>query len=681
MTIHEPIHPKLAKKRNKQLRTKLISAGLFTFSAVTRGPTLLRLLVRSRLEPANSPEAHAPDVYSLGIMLLLMDLIGHAGHVGTTFRHPPSDDPWHQEDMSSSSNILLTTNAVAWLSLSVLLAAMAPYANRDLLFWLSVAFQIAAGFIMPASLAIWRHRDGLARLGGRCVASAKRRVRRARKARRERRVEGVAAEEAAIGETAPGEVALGKVASREVTAGREVAAGKAVDREIAAPAPAHVSQPVQVVALAARKADNLPAGWRRKVLAVPGGRARLDGAAGAGGGLDVEVAGAAVALAAAERSTGPELVGGEGEVAGLAAGATVSRAGAVGKSDRDPVEAAGAAELDGRDLGNATLGGQGGNVAEEVAVGAAELVRRAQGRADGPVKVDGDGVVVREQVAIVLQELGAGVAPLLGLEVQGRAGAVEDLVDGLAEVGGAGVAAERLDRGLDAAADQLDPGVGHAVLQTEDGDAVGDASVAAVGVAKDEHGVALAAGLDRVRHLAQVGVAGLHVGLQAASVGVEVVAVDIDALGDAEPHEGVALGGEAVGTRRVLADVPLDTLKVDPVVVGHAVQARAEGDAARGGGAEGVLVGLVDGCVEVEVLLEVDQVVAVLRQLGTDVAAVGCLVARHIVAVEDGRQTGNVHGENVEGAAGGLRNSAADRRQCHCGHGPAGDSEPHFQEF
>ncbi|KAI6271437.1 hypothetical protein MCOR27_008817 [Pyricularia oryzae] len=245
MTPHKPIHPRLAKKRNRQLRAKLISVGLFAFSTLTRGPTLLWLLVRSRLEPANAPEAHAPDVYSLGIMLLLMDFIGHAGHVGTTFRHPPSgddDDRWRQDDVSSSSNILLTTSAVAWLSLSVLLAAMAPYADRDRLFWLAVAFQIAAGFASPAAVAVWRNRRGLRRLAGRCCASGAAR-RRARRTRRKQRAveEGAAADEAA-GETAPGEVVLGKLVDREGAAGEaaaaEAAAAEAPDREIAAPAPA-----------------------------------------------------------------------------------------------------------------------------------------------------------------------------------------------------------------------------------------------------------------------------------------------------------------------------------------------------------------------------------------------------------------------------------------------------------
>ncbi|KAI6355379.1 hypothetical protein MCOR25_008220 [Pyricularia grisea] len=231
MTAKKPIHPKLAKRRNRQLRIKLYSAGLFAFSTLTRGPTLLRLLIRSRLEPADAREAHAPDFYSLGIMLLLMDFIGHAGHVGTTFRHPPSgndDDVWNQEDMSSSSNILLTTNAVAWLSLSTLLAVMAPFATRDALFWLSIAFQIAAGFVMPASVALWRRRDGLVRLAGRWVHGVMRRLRKLRP------VDGVAAGDAAAVEAAPGVVVLGNVASGG-DASREAAA-----REIAAPEPAHI---------------------------------------------------------------------------------------------------------------------------------------------------------------------------------------------------------------------------------------------------------------------------------------------------------------------------------------------------------------------------------------------------------------------------------------------------------
>ncbi|TLS29213.1 hypothetical protein PpBr36_00903 [Pyricularia pennisetigena] len=246
MTPPKPIHPKLARKRNKQLLTKLVSAGLFAFSVLTRGPTLLRLLLRSRLEPAGAAEAHAPDVYSLGVMLLLMDWIGHAGHVGTTFRHPPSgagdDGKWsREEEVGSSSSILLTTNAVAWLSLSVLLAAMAPYAHRDALFWLAVVFQIAAGFVMPASVAIWRSRSRLTRFARRGRASGV--PRRARRVSRPRRMEGAAGDAGdggvVAGEVAADEVALGKVASGGA-AHRDAAAGNVAAREIAAPEPALV---------------------------------------------------------------------------------------------------------------------------------------------------------------------------------------------------------------------------------------------------------------------------------------------------------------------------------------------------------------------------------------------------------------------------------------------------------
>lgn len=83
---------------------------------------------------------------------------------------------------------------------------------------------------------------------------------------------------------------------------------------------------------------------------------------------------------------------------------------------------------------------------------------------------------------------------------------------------------------------------------------------------------------------------------------MQIIKIRINTLLEAHPHNREPLRRETIGSARLGASLPLDTLKVDPVVVGEGVQARAKGDAARGCGAEGVGVCLVEGGVVVEVL-------------------------------------------------------------------------------
>lgn len=275
--------------------------------------------------------------------------------------------------------------------------------------------------------------------------------------------------------------------------------------------------------------------------------------------------------------------------------------GAVGEREADGVEAVGAVEGEHGGLGLGLIG-EGGQVGEPVAVGPAGEVGLAEGGGQGPGEVAGDGVVVGQDAAVGLQELCALVGEVGGLDVEDGVAAVEDLVDGLAVVCGAGVGAEGLLGGDDAVALELQPDVRHAVLRGEDADVVRGAGVARVGVAEDEDGVAGGVGVDVVGDLVQVAVAGREVIGLDAGVGVQVVDVDVDALGDADADEGEALGGQAVGAGGVGARVPLDAFEVDPVKVGEGVEAGAEGDAARGRGAVGMVVRLVDVGVVVEVL-------------------------------------------------------------------------------
>lgn len=246
--------------------------------------------------------------------------------------------------------------------------------------------------------------------------------------------------------------------------------------------------------------------------------------------------------------------------------------------------------------------GERRHIAEPGAMRTAQEIRLPQGRTRSPGEVHGDGVVVRQDTTIRLQEARARVAPLRGLEADDSATAVEHLVDGLALVRRAGVLADGLLGGDHTAADELDPRVGQAVLVREDGDVVAGARVPAVGVAVDEDRVAGAPRVDVGGHLLQVGRARRQVAVLRPRVRVQVVHVDVDAVVDPRPHEREPLGRQAVGARRVAARVPLHAAVVDPVEVGERVQAVAERHAPGRRRAVGVRVGRVDVRVVVEVL-------------------------------------------------------------------------------
>src|SRR5205823_4498504 len=93
---------------------------------------------------------------------------------------------------------------------------------------------------------------------------------------------------------------------------------------------------------------------------------------------------------------------------------------------------------------------------------------------------------------------------------------------------------------------ELDPGVGEAVVGREAGDGVGGPGVAGVGVAHHDDGVAGRVGPDEPGQLGEVRRAGRLVPGVVAGVRVQVVDVDVDALGEPGPHEGETLGGQAV---------------------------------------------------------------------------------------------------------------------------------------
>ena len=114
---------------------------------------------------------------------------------------------------------------------------------------------------------------------------------------------------------------------------------------------------------------------------------------------------------------------------------------------------------------------------------------------------------------------------------------------------------------------------------------------------------------------------------------MDIEDIDVDTLGRVPSHESKSLRSQAVSARSVGASRPLDTLKVDPAVVGERVQAATKRHTTRRGSSLGVIVGRVDGRMVVEVLLDMDEVVAQLREFAADLPGIVGLVARYVVAL------------------------------------------------
>ena len=292
---------------------------------------------------------------------------------------------------------------------------------------------------------------------------------------------------------------------------------------------------VHLVAVLAHESDDLPPGRGGRGQAVRRGLAGLGGAPHARSNLDVEVAGVFVLLTLAQDRAGPEFVSLQGKRRGGAARAAVREGGAVGQRNADAVEAVGAADSEGRGLGLGE-GRQLGHVAEPVAPGAAPEVGLAEGGARIVGEVGGDGVVVRKDVAVGLEELGALVVPVGGLQVDGGTGAVQNLVDRLTVVGCGRVVAQGLLRRHDAVADQLDPSVGQTILGTKHPDGVGRARVPAVGIAEDDDSVTNAVHVNVIGNLLQVGSTSRQVVWLGTSICVEIVEVYVDALVHLDSH-------------------------------------------------------------------------------------------------------------------------------------------------
>jgi hypothetical protein len=142
--------------------------------------------------------------------------------------------------------------------------------------------------------------------------------------------------------------------------------------------------------------------------------------------------------------------------------------------------------------------------------------------------------------------------------------------------------------------------------------------------------------------------------------------IDVNTLRRVPSHESEPLRSQTVSPRSVGASRPLDTFKVDPAVVGERVQATSKRHTARSSSALGVVVGLIDGRVVVEVFLHMDEVVTQLREFAADLPGIVGLVAGNVVALQDLREAGYVVGQGSEFAIRRRTVSEICRRECDC---------------
>lgn len=61
-----------------------------------------------------------------------------------------------------------------------------------------------------------------------------------------------------------------------------------------------------------------------------------------------------------------------------------------------------------------------------------------------------------------------------------------------------------------------------------------------------------------------------------------------------------------------------------------------------------MLVICTGGDTRLSTFLDMNHIVVIQIKQGADGSCIGCFVARNIIAVEDSRKPGNVHGENIE---------------------------------
>ena len=144
---------------------------------------------------------------------------------------------------------------------------------------------------------------------------------------------------------------------------------------------------------------------------------------------------------------------------------------------------------------------------------------------------------------------------------------------------------------------------------------------------------------------------------------MEVVVVDIDTFGNAQPKPGKSLGGQAVGffEAEIGPSHPIDV--VGKGKVGHGVQARSDAGAAAGRGAIGMRVSGVEGGVRIEVFLHVDDVVG--NDFGADIRRVEWRIAAGKTAIlQNLRKTIYVVGKNGERTA-SLAVPGRCRESCH----------------
>ena len=131
---------------------------------------------------------------------------------------------------------------------------------------------------------------------------------------------------------------------------------------------------------------------------------------------------------------------------------------------------------------------------------------------------------------------------------------------------------------------------------------------------------------------------------------MHVVRIDPNTLADLQSHEGEAFRSQTIRSTRIAALSPFGPLKVYPVEQRQRVHAISEGYSAASRSAVRMIVVCVERSMVVEVLLNMNDGVIVLRELRADGRSVRVLVTRDVVTVEEGRKTSDIETGGIEDA-------------------------------
>lgn len=250
-------------------------------------------------------------------------------------------------------------------------------------------------------------------------------------------------------------------------------------------------------------------------------------------------------------------------------------------------------------------------------------VTLAAGRACGPVKVDGDGVVITEDVSISLKELGALVVEVTSIETRHATSTIKHLVYSLAGVDQGWVAADRLDSRHNISMLEDGPSIPEPTLRRKYTDVVSCSGVSRVGITEHDNGVTSGPIVDVVGKLLDVGStrylipilgpgsavstktiypAGEITERYLPSIGMQIVHVNPNSIGYLHTHKCETFGSQTISPRRIGAILPFRAGKINPGKVAEGVHSGTNACSSSGRSSVRVSVGGVDIGMVIEIL-------------------------------------------------------------------------------